>query len=82
MDREIRHLIESPVQSAEGLDSRQKILEDLQTFLDVVDSRLDQARELARDQERARQLAEQMAPFAQTEARLAVLLEGGPSKRG
>lgn len=73
MDREIRHLSESPVQSAEGLEARLKILERLKTVLDGVDSRLDQAREMdsARDQERARQRAEQIEPFAQMEARLA-----------
>lgn len=73
VDREIRHLSESPVQSAEGLEARLKILERLKTVLDGVDSRLDQAREMdsARDQERARQRAEQIEPFAQMEARLA-----------
>lgn len=67
-DLMVRRLIESPVQSVEGFEARQQILDNLKTFLDGFDIRLDQARELACDQERARQHAEQMAPLAQTEA--------------
>lgn len=76
VDRQIRHLSETPVQSAEGLEANQKLFEHLQRVLDGVESRLDQAQELdsARDQERARQRAElnaQMEPIAQMEAQLA-----------
>ena len=78
VDREIRHLSESPVH---GLEARLKRFERLKTVLDGVDSRLDQAREMdsARDQERARQRAEQIEPFAR---RPDLLLEGRPLKRG
>lgn len=73
VDREIRHLSETPVQSAGGIESNQKRLEHLNTVLDGLETRLDQAREmdLARDQERARQRAEldaQLEPLAQMEA--------------
>jgi hypothetical protein len=73
VDREIRHLSETPVQSAGGIESKQKRLEHLNTVLDGLETRLDQAREmdLARDQERARQRAEldaQLEPLAQMEA--------------
>lgn len=73
VEREIRHLSESPT---EGLEARQEKLARLNTVLDEIDRRLDQAREIdsACDQERARQRAElnaQMEPLYQTEARLA-----------
>ena len=69
-EREIRRLSESRIESTEDLEARQQILARLKTFLDEVDSRLEQAREIdrVRDNERARlreELDAQMAPFIQ-----------------
>ncbi|CAJ1978222.1 unnamed protein product [Sphenostylis stenocarpa] len=56
VEREIRHLAESPT---EGKEARQERFQRLKTILDEIDSRLDQAREidLVRSQEHARQQA-------------------------
>lgn len=61
MEREIRRLSESRIESTEGLEARQTKLARLKTVLDGVESRLDQAREIdrVRDNERAR-LREEM----------------------
>ncbi|CAJ1937609.1 unnamed protein product [Sphenostylis stenocarpa] len=57
VEREIRHLAESPT---EGKEARQERFQRLKTVLDEIDSRLDQAREIdrVRSQEQARQQAE------------------------
>lgn len=67
-EREIRRLSESRIESTEDQEARQQILARLKTFLDEVDSRLEQAREIdrVRDNERARlreELDAQMVPF-------------------
>ncbi|KAF1856598.1 hypothetical protein Lal_00038464 [Lupinus albus] len=61
VEREIRRLSESRIESTEGLEARQTKLARLKTVLDGVESRLDQAREIdrVRDNERAR-LREEM----------------------
>ena len=60
VEREIRRLSESRIESTEGLEARQERLARLKTVLAEVDSRLDQARERdrVRDNERARLQAE------------------------
>ncbi|KAF1855339.1 hypothetical protein Lal_00002102 [Lupinus albus] len=65
VEREIRHLSESRIESPEEGEARQFSLSGLHTVLDEVENLLEQSRQLdgSRDQERARQRAELREPF-------------------